>query len=344
MNFNEKYRCNSLDEIKGQNYVVSRLKKIRDNIHKDGDDGDLPNLFFSGSPGTGKTNVVTAFLKDCFGENWSDNFKEFNASETKIDEIRNVVIDLAESSVIGDYRTPDGRMFNIPFNIIFFDEIDYLPPKSQAILRRIIEKSARYTRFILSCNYDFKVIDALKSRCMCFNFQRLPNDAIKEILDPIIESEGIQTDSEAIELIGLYSKGDARKAQNILQKASLGGFVDEREVDRAMQGVFTFDKNGKEIKKIDTQLLSKAILANNKDDTNYIKEFNELDRILTSLYWSGQSGTQILINIFDSITEDKEMPIPLKRKILSSIGNCMRDLALSDDQLYTIKMWLRSVQ
>ena len=341
MNFNEKYRCQSLDQIKGQNYVVSKLKAIRDNIHKDGNDGDLPHLYFSGPPGTGKTNMVTAFLKDCFGENWNSNFDEFNASETKIDDIREHVIKLADASTIGDYSTPDGRMFQLPFNIIFFDEIDYLPPKSQAILRRIMEKSARWTRFILSCNYDFKVIDALKSRCMCFLFQRLPNDAIVEILKPIIESEGIQIDSKAIELIGVYSKGDARKAQNILQKAALCGFVDEMEVKKASNYVFCWTKDGKEINYFDTKLLEKAVTI---EDSEYNKGWREIDNILWGLYNNGLSGTQILINIFDSVVKEEDMPIPIKRKLLSSIGYCMRDLSLSDDQLYTIKMWLRSVK
>ena len=75
-----------------------------------------------------------------------------------------------------------------------------------------------------------------------------------------------------------------------------------------------------------------------------MEEFNDLDRMITGYYWKGLSGIQILINIFDSVTEDEKMPIPIKRKILSSIGTCMRDISLVDDDLYCIKMWLRSVK
>lgn len=336
MNWNEMFRCESLEQIKGQQYVVSRLKALVKNIHDNVDDGDCPHLFFGGPPGVGKTAVAVAFLKDAFGKDWSINFKEFNASETKIDDIRREVIDLSEKSPLGYYEMNDGQMGVIPFNTIFFDEIDYLPPKSQAILRRIIEKSAMNTRFILSCNQSNRVIDALKSRCMCFTFQRLKPVAIKEILNPIIENRGIHITEQAIDLISELCNGDARTAQNILQKGSLGGRIDTQAIQQATNEV---------LEPFDTSILITAITANNGSNGAYIKEFKDLDTYLEKLYYDkGQSGTQILISIFDTVIEDKEMPVGVKRQILEKIGDCMRDCSFTDNDLYTVKMWLRSVK
>jgi DNA polymerase III delta prime subunit len=273
-------------------------------------------------------------LKSAFGKDWNYNYYQFNASKTKIDEIRDKVIDLAEKDPIGEYTAPNGKVYNIPFNTIFFDEIDWLPPKSQAALRRIMEIH-EYTRFILSCNYDFKVINALKSRCMPLHFGRLDPKDIKQIVKPIIERENINIDDDALELLCDISNGDARKAQNILYKAQLTGKIDLDEIKRCADTI---------IVKFNTKILEIAIVAKNKNDDEYNKDFKILESQIDKLYYkNGYSGTQILMNIFDSVVEDDKMPTSVKRQIFSKISECMRDCSLVYDDIYALKMWLRSI-
>ncbi|MFA5216841.1 AAA family ATPase [Sulfuricurvum sp.] len=336
MNFNEKYRVNSLDDIKGQEYEIMKLKAIVKKVHDHIDDGDCPHLYFEGKPGTGKTTVAIAFLKDLFGKSWDMNFKEFNASETRIEQIRTEVIDLAQKQVLGEYKTKDGKIYDIPFNTIFFDEIDYLPPKSQAILRRIMEVNATNTRFILSCNYGHKVIDALKSRCVCCHFGSLRPDAIKEILNPIIKKESIKIEDDALELLANSSSGDARKAQNILFKAALSGKVTKEEIERATTSI---------LEAFNTKILELAIVSNAANDATYDKNFKIIENHINRLYYErGYSATQILINIFDSVNNDEKIPIPVKRKLFGSIAECLRDCSIVDDDLYALKMWLRGLK
>ena len=335
MNYNEKYRALTLDGIRGQDGIVAELKAIVANVHRYISDGDWPHMYFYGKHGTGKTNTTTAMLRSAFGDAWETNFREFNASETKIDDIRTEVVDLASNQVIGTYTAPNGEMYDLPLNFIFFDEIDWLGDKSQAMLRRLMEKHAATTRFILSCNYHHKVIGALKSRCMRFHFRPLEPNAIKQILSPIIKTEKIKVETDALDLIANHCGGDAREAQNILQKAALLGNVDRDRAELCIEEILA---------KFNTKLLAMAIRANNKNDDNYIKDFKMLDSHLEKLYYgNGYTGSQIVNNIFDSVTADSKMPIPIKRKLLSSIGGCMRDCALVDDDLYAVKMWLRSV-
>ena len=69
----EKYRPKKLNEIIGQKPITDRLKKFL--VER-----DLPHLLFSGPAGTGKTTAILAFAHELFGEQFSGNFLELNAS------------------------------------------------------------------------------------------------------------------------------------------------------------------------------------------------------------------------------------------------------------------------
>src|SRR2546422_2410247 len=63
----EKYRPTTLDDIVGQDDVVSRLKAYVKA-------GNLPHLLFAGPAGTGKTTSAIALARELFGENWRAAF------------------------------------------------------------------------------------------------------------------------------------------------------------------------------------------------------------------------------------------------------------------------------
>jgi replication factor C small subunit len=69
----EKYRPKTLKEIIGQKPITDRLQKFL--IER-----DLPHLLFSGPAGTGKTTAIIAFANELYGEGFTGNFLEMNAS------------------------------------------------------------------------------------------------------------------------------------------------------------------------------------------------------------------------------------------------------------------------
>lgn len=334
--WNEKYRPTSLDDIKGHEDAIADLKAIVKEIHEGVDDAACPNLYFHGPPGTGKTAAVTAFLQDAFGPEYKTNYKEFNASETKIEKIRNDVIDLAGKPPLGTYTAPNGDVYDIPFNLIFLDEIDALHHKSQDIMRRVMEQHAHITKFVLACNEDYKVKDALKSRCVEFHFGRLKSKDIIEVVKPIIKAEELIITDGALELLGKACKYDARKAQNILYRAHLQGDIDEAAIKRCSNII---------LDKFNVRVLQIAIMAKGKTDDEYEKDFKVLESNIDRLYFDkGYSAVQILMNIFDTVVDDSKMPLSLKRKLFESMAECLRDCSMVDSDVYALKMWLRGLK
>lgn len=208
----EKHRPKSLDEVVGQEEVVERLKayvKTR----------SLPHLLFAGPAGTGKTTCAIALTRELFGENWTLNFNELNASDERgIDVVRTKIKSFARMAPIGEGG----------FRVIFLDEADALTADAQAALRRTMEKFTTTCRFILSVNYSSKIIEPIQSRCAVFRFRPLKDEAIDKYLARIAKEEGLTITKEGMGALIYIAQGDLRKATNSLQvAASISETVDE---------------------------------------------------------------------------------------------------------------------
>ncbi|MCX6774618.1 MAG: replication factor C small subunit, partial [DPANN group archaeon] len=106
---------------------------------------------------------------------------------------------------------------NVPFKVIYLDEADALTREAQDALRRIMEDYTQTVRFVLSCNYSSKIIPPIQSRCAIFRFKPLAKEIIDAILQKVAQTEGLNVDKEALDLIYEAAEGDMRKAHNLMQ-------------------------------------------------------------------------------------------------------------------------------
>lgn len=196
----EKYRPDSIHEIVGHEDITDRL------IHYT-TSGELPNLLFAGPAGIGKTTAAIAIAKEIYGESWQENFKELNASDDRgIDVVRNEIKQFAQS-----------RFNEEAYKIIFLDEADALTNDAQSALRRTMERYAASTRFILSCNYPHKIIDAIQSRCVVFRLSGVDDEVIAERVASIATAESLDITRDAVLALAQAADGDVRHAVNSLQ-------------------------------------------------------------------------------------------------------------------------------
>ncbi len=197
----EKYRPKKLDDVAGQDEIIKRLKAYAKTK-------SVPHLIFAGPAGTGKTTSALALSKEVFGDTWKQNFNELNASDERgIGIIRGKIKEFARTAPIGKSK----------FKIIFLDEADSLTHDAQAALRRTIEKYTHICRFILSVNYSSKIIEPIQSRCTVFRFGPIKPDDIKKYMRKIAAQEKLEITPDGLETLIFISRGDLRKAINVLQ-------------------------------------------------------------------------------------------------------------------------------
>lgn len=201
----EKYRPKTIDEIISHHQNIETIKKLLIG-------GSLPHLLFHGSPGTGKTSTIMALAKEIYGNNVRLMVMKLDASDDRgINSVREDIKGFAEKS----------NMFKKGVRLIILDEADSMTFDAQFALRRIIEKYSATIRFCLICNYENKIIPAIRSRCANFRFSNIDCKHIVLKLQYIATSEKLQYEPNVMETIGMLAKGDLRKAINLLQSISM---------------------------------------------------------------------------------------------------------------------------
>ena len=201
----EKYRPQKIDGIISHDQNIETIKKMLAG-------GSLPHLLFHGTPGTGKTSLILAIANELYGTSKNLMVMKLDASDDRgINSVREEIKGFAEKV----------NMFNKGVKLIILDEADSMTFDAQFALRRIIEKYSKTTRFCLICNYENKIIPAIRSRCANFRFSPINVYHIQKKLEYICEQEKLTFDNNVMEIISSLSKGDLRKSINFLQSLSL---------------------------------------------------------------------------------------------------------------------------
>ena len=145
--------------------------------------------------------------------------------------------------------------------ILVLDEADALDNNMQQALRRTMEIYSDATRFIFITPSLSGWNPAIVSRCLVVKFRAGSIDVLRDLVQDIAKKENVEVDESGINAIARQSKGDFRRAINLLQvSASVGRPVDEDIVYEYSETLL--DSEIREI--VSLSLAGKFIKARNK--------------------------------------------------------------------------------
>lgn len=272
----EKLRPKKLDEIKYQDEIIQMLVNIKANTTYQC--CNIPNLIFYGPSGCGKTSTGIVIGREIFKHKYSERVLELNASNDRgIKVVRERIKKFAKEAI----NTNNTETDNIPpIKLIILDEADAMTDDSQFALRRIMEIYSKTTRFILICNYITKIIEPLASRCIKFRFKQINYNGLVNIITSLSLKEDFIINDETIKKIYEITKGDLRKAINIIQQAK---YLDKKIISEETINEITGFISENKIKNLISETIKGDYIKIKNIATNFIADGYTMNQFINEL-------------------------------------------------------------
>lgn len=260
----ERYRPQTIDDC----ILPTRLKET---LKKYAATGDFPSLLFAGSPGTGKTTAAKALCN----ERGMDTLVVNVSNERGIDVLRTQIASFATAVSL------DGGL-----KCIILDEFDGATELLQKALRAAIEEYSINCRFILTCNYPNKIIEAIHSRTALIDM-KIEKSEVPGIckdfllrLETILKNENVEYERKALATLIQREFPDYRSIINQLQQLSALGKIDSESVVTGHQEI-SITKLIKIIGDRDFKAMRQWVASNANSDVNILfrKVYDEIDTI-----------------------------------------------------------------
>lgn len=177
---------------------------ITKNLTKYIEKQELPSLFFHGLPGTSKTYTIRK-LRDLIYPKDTLLYLEVNGSDkTKLDYYTNEISIFCKTEYIS----------NINKKLLVIDEADSLNIDSQHYLYSLMKKYSNKVSFCIICNYQYNIIENIKSMCLKYFFKPHTLESYTNIIQLKYPDF---TDTNDIEKIYGITKKDLRMGLNIVE-------------------------------------------------------------------------------------------------------------------------------
>ena len=227
-----KYRPHLFRDVVGQEHITQVLSK-------EVSEGTFSHAYlFTGSRGIGKTTCAKILAKavncpnqkegepccDCQLCHGVDDGSLLDvtemdaASNRNIDDIRDLRNEANFTPALAKYR------------VYIIDEAHMLTKEAANALLKILEEPPEHVIFILATTEVNRLPNTILSRCMRFDFRRIPPEVIAERLKFVCRQEKIEIEDDAAFLIGKLADGGMRDALSLLDICRSSGEVVTSEV------------------------------------------------------------------------------------------------------------------
>ncbi len=216
-----KWRPKSFSDMVGQEHIAKTLQNAieGDRLHR--------AFLFTGTRGVGKTTSARILArtlnckggdplhpcgecdscKDIDGGNPMDVLEIDAASNTGVDNIRDVIDRVQYPPVIGKYK------------VFIIDEVHMLSTGAFNALLKTLEEPPEHVIFIFATTEVNKVPQTILSRVQRFDFKRLTMEQIHSRLRFICEQEGINATDEALDIFAEKADGSMRDGLTYFDQA-----------------------------------------------------------------------------------------------------------------------------
>jgi DNA polymerase III subunit gamma/tau len=248
-----RWRPRGFSDFVGQSHVVTTLSNAISAQR-------IAHAYLlTGPRGTGKTSAAKILAKalNCENLKGADPCDQCSSC-TRINEgvfMDVSEIDAASNRGIDEIRDLREKVKFAPaegkYKIYIIDEVHMLTTEAFDALLRTLEEPPPAVVFILATTEVHKIPLTILSRCQRFDFKRFTINEIKGRLVQILETEGIESTGQALELIAEHSEGGMRDAVSLLEQVlahsqeqitetdvrAILGLIDEEEIAHIVQAV-----------------------------------------------------------------------------------------------------------
>ena len=261
-----KYRPQRFEDLVGQSTVSQTLSLALDSNR-------LSHAYlFSGLRGSGKTSTARIMAKALLCSEGPtskpcevcDNCKSANANR----HLDIIEMDAASNRGIDDikdliehtkYKPSSAR-----FKVFIIDEVHMLTTQAFNALLKTLEEPPGFVKFILATTDPLKLPATILSRTQHFRFNKIANSDVIHHLAHILNTENIEFDTDALEIISRSGQGSLRDTLTLLDQAiifSKGRITTSTVVDmlglidpKVMDDLFSIVLNKSDITEIIKQL------------------------------------------------------------------------------------------
>ncbi len=181
----------------------------------------------SGPRGTGKTTTARLLAKAVNCANEDAGLRPCNecAACRSVNEGRYldlIEIDAATHTGVDDVRDLRDKIAFSPgegsYKVYIIDEVHRFTGNAFDALLKTLEEPPPHAVFVLATTEIDKVPATIKSRCLPFEFRRVPLLTVADHLQKIAEAEGLHVERQALELIARQGTGSVRDSISLLDQ------------------------------------------------------------------------------------------------------------------------------